>query len=104
MGSQGDQVRILQNRLIYLGYLSGTADGVFAETTEAAVVSFQSRNSLTSDGVAGPDTLEKLYSTSARKASAVVAYPGLASPGHEWRRRTRPAIPPEDDELLQRIG
>lgn len=76
LGSTGDQVKILQNRLIYLGYLAGTADSVFAETTEAAVVSFQSRNSLTADGVAGPDTLEKLYSSSARKASSVVAYLG----------------------------
>ena len=66
----------MQNRLIYLGYLSGTADGVFAETTEAGVVSFQSRNSLTADGVAGPDTLKLMYSTAARRASSVVAYLG----------------------------
>jgi peptidoglycan hydrolase-like protein with peptidoglycan-binding domain len=76
LGSTGDQVKILQNRLIYLGYLAGTADGTFAETTEAAVVAFQSRNGLTADGVAGPETLEKLYSTTARKASSVVAYLG----------------------------
>ncbi len=76
MGSTGDQVKILQNRLIYLGYLSGTADGVFAETTEAGVVAFQKRNNLTADGVAGPDTLELLYSSAAKKASSVVAYLG----------------------------
>ncbi len=76
LGSTGDQVKILQNRLIYLGYLSGTADGVFAETTEAGVVAFQKRNSLTADGVAGPDTLELLYSSAAKRASSVVAYLG----------------------------
>ncbi len=81
MGSTGDQVRILQNRLIYLDYLAGSADAVFAETTEAAVVAFQSRNNLTSDGVAGPATLEKLYSSSARKASSVVAYLGSLRQG-----------------------
>ncbi len=73
LGSSGDQVKILQNRLIVLGYLSGTADGEFAETTEAAVVSFQKRNSIYADGVAGPTTLTKLYSSSAKKASSVVA-------------------------------
>jgi len=76
LGSTGDQVKILQNRLIYLGYLSGTADGVFAETTEAGVVAFQKRNSLPADGVAGPDTLELLYSSGAKKANDVVAFLG----------------------------
>ena len=76
MGSTGDQVKIMQNRLIYLGYLSGTADGIFAETTEAGVVAFQQRNNLMSDGVAGPDTLKLMYSAAARKASSVVAYLG----------------------------
>ncbi|MCE5342252.1 MAG: peptidoglycan-binding protein [Eubacteriales bacterium] len=73
LGSTGDQVKILQNRLIVLGYLSGTADGTFAETTEAAVVAFQKRNSIYADGVAGPTTLTKLYASSAKKASSVVA-------------------------------
>ncbi|MBN1777309.1 MAG: peptidoglycan-binding protein [Clostridiales bacterium] len=81
LGSTGDQVRILQNRLIYLGYLAGTADGIFAETTEAGVVAFQQRNSLTADGVAGPDTLVKLYSSSANKASSVVSYLGTLRVG-----------------------
>jgi len=76
LGSTGDQVKILQNRLIYLGYLAGTADGSFAETTEAGVVAFQELNGLTADGVAGPDTLERLYSTSATKANHVVSYLG----------------------------
>ncbi|MEA4928545.1 MAG: peptidoglycan-binding protein [Candidatus Limiplasma sp.] len=73
LGSSGSQVKILQNRLIVLGYMSGTADGTFAETTEAAVVAFQKRNSIYADGVAGPTTLTKLYSSSAKKASSVVA-------------------------------
>ena len=81
LGSTGDQVKILQNRLIYLGYLSGTADAVFAETTEAGVVAFQARNNLSADGVAGPDTLVLLYSSAARKASSVVAYLGALRMG-----------------------
>lgn len=81
LGSTGSQVKILQNRLIVLGYLSGTADGDFAETTEAAVIAFQKRNSIYSDGVAGPTTLTKLYSSSAKKASSVVANLGSLKAG-----------------------
>lgn len=73
LGDSGAQVKIVQNRLIVLGYLSGTADGEFQQTTEAAVIAFQKRNSIYADGIAGPDTLSKLYSSSARKASEVVA-------------------------------
>ena len=81
LGSSGAQVKILQNRLIVLGYMSGTADGDFAETTEAAVLAFQKRNSIYADGVAGPTTLTKLYSSSAKKASSVVANLGSLKEG-----------------------
>lgn len=81
LGSTGSQVKILQNRLIVLGYLSGTADGEFGETTEAAVKAFQDRNGMDDDGVAGPTTLTKLYSSSARKASSVVGHLGSLKPG-----------------------
>lgn len=81
LGSSGSQVKILQNRLIVLGYLSGTADGEFAETTEAAVVAFQKRNSIYADGIAGPTTLTKLYSSSAKKASSVAANIGSLREG-----------------------
>ena len=81
LGDSGSQVKILQNRLIVLGYLSGTADGEFGETTEAAVKAFQSRNGLDNDGVAGPTTLTKLYSSSARKASSVAGHLGSLRPG-----------------------
>ena len=81
LGSSGAQVKILQNRLIVLGYLSGTADGAFAETTEAAVIAFQKRNSIYADGIAGPTTLTKLYSSSAKKASSVTANLGALKEG-----------------------
>ena len=69
-GSTGDDVRRMQNRLIELGYLSGRADGDFGDATEAAVRAFQARNGLTADGKAGTNTLNKLYSSSARKAAS----------------------------------
>jgi len=73
LGDTGSQVKIMQNRLIVLGYLTGTANGNFEATTEAAVIAFQKRNGLGADGVAGPGTLTKLYSSSAKKADSVVA-------------------------------
>ncbi len=81
LGSTGSQVEIMQNRLIALGYLSGTADKTFAETTEAAVIAFQKRNSIYADGIAGPTTLAKLYSSSAKKASSVAANLGSLKKG-----------------------
>lgn len=67
-GSTGDDVRKLQARLKELGYLKGSADGDFGDATETAVKNFQANNGLTVDGKAGPNTLAKLYSSSARKA------------------------------------
>ena len=64
-GDEGAQVLTLQNRLITLGYLTGTADGKFGRDTKAAVKAFQKANNLGSDGVAGEQTLEALYSGSA---------------------------------------
>ena len=69
-GSTGDDVRRLQNRLKELGYLKGNVDGDFGDATEAAVRAFQARNGLTADGKAGTNTLNKLYSSSAKKATA----------------------------------
>ena len=69
-GDEGSEVKRMQTRLKELGYLSGKADGVFGDATEAAVRYFQQRNNLTVDGKAGTKTLEKLYSSSAKAAVA----------------------------------
>ena len=60
-GAKGDDVKAMQERLIELGYLSGTADGDFGGGTHQAVKDFQICNGLKEDGVAGADTLTKLY-------------------------------------------
>ena len=69
IGDSGAEVRRMQNRLIDLGYLTGNATGNFGASTQAAVIAFQKRNVSYYDGVAGPLTLSKLYSDSARRAS-----------------------------------
>ncbi len=78
LGSTGSDVRKMQERLIALGYLSGTANGQFDSITEAAVIAFQNRNTSYSDGIAGQLTLEKLYSSSARGTSTSVGIIGTS--------------------------
>ena len=57
-GMRGEEVRELQEALIELGFLKGTADGIFGTNTENAVRKFQKKNKLTSDGLAGAKTRE----------------------------------------------
>ena len=76
LGMSGSDVRLVQNRLIDLGYLTGKADSTYGSATEAAVKAFQKRNGLWNDGIAGPDTQRKLYSNSAVKASSAAAHVG----------------------------
>ncbi len=76
-GDTGNEVKSLQQRLIQLGYLDGTADGTFGSGTAAALIAFQKANGLNKDGVAGPTTLAKLYSTAA--AAAPTATPAAAT-------------------------
>ena len=64
-GKSGKDVKTLQNRLIELGWLSGSASGKFDDATEAAVIAFQKKAKLWADGKAGPKTLEKLFSEEA---------------------------------------
>ena len=64
MGSEGEAVVSLQNRLIALGYLSGSADGKFGKGTREALMAFQKANGLVRDGEAGSKTLAALESTS----------------------------------------
>ena len=73
-GCTGDKVKELQEALISLGYLKGTADGIFGNNTENAVRSFQRKNRLSCDGLAGEKTLELIWSQYKSKA-AVTATP-----------------------------
>ena len=61
----GDAVSELQTQLKVMGYYDGNVTGTFDLATKKAVIAFQKKNGLTADGVAGGDTLKKLYSAGA---------------------------------------
>ena len=65
VGAKGEEVKRLQQRLKDLGYLDGKVDGQYGGGTKRAVIAFQRRNGLTTDGVAGQETQTKLYSEEA---------------------------------------
>ena len=68
-GSRGEKVEELQKRLQALGYYDGEIDGQFGPGTKAAVVDFQKNNGLDTDGLAGTETLNLLYSQEAKPSS-----------------------------------
>ncbi len=65
-GDTGEAVRAMQAKLIELGYLTDSADGQYGSGTRSAVKDFQKQNGLTDDGVAGPKTIEMLFSAFAQ--------------------------------------
>lgn len=70
VGSRGDEVKQIQTKLKSWGYYSGTVDGIFGEQTKQAVIKFQKKNSLTADGVAGPQTLKAMGISSSSSTSS----------------------------------
>jgi Putative peptidoglycan binding domain len=56
MGDSGAAVAELQQRLEHLGYYTGSVDGQYGESTEAAVREFQSAIGENADGIVGTGT------------------------------------------------
>lgn len=70
VGSQGEDVEVVQRRLTKLDFDPGPIDGVFGNRTDAAVRRFQSARDLEVDGIVGPQTWEALAKRRRRKARA----------------------------------
>lgn len=79
-GSSGQDAKLVQQRLIDLGYLSGSADGIFGTASVSALKEFQARNGLDSDGVAGKDTCAVLFSYLAIRADYIITPAPTATP------------------------
>ena len=69
VGSSGDNVTKLQERLKELGFYDGEVTGYFGDATEAAYKAFQKAAGLNPDGIAGEDEQELLYSDNAPSAT-----------------------------------
>ena len=71
-GSRGSEVRTIQEKLKRWGYYNGNVDGIYGSQTTAAVKSFQRKNGLTVDGIAGTNTLRAMgiYTSSTTSSSS----------------------------------
>jgi len=67
LGSSGEDVLIVQQKLLSLGYNPGALDGYFGPETEAAVKEFQAANGLYVDGIVGTITYNTLFSAAGAK-------------------------------------
>ena len=71
-GSRGEEVKQIQTKLKNWGYYNGSVDGVYGSGTLSAVKSFQRKNGLTADGIAGTKTLQAMgiFSSSSSSSSS----------------------------------
>lgn len=59
-GAQGNITKLLQEKLVSLGYSTNGVDGIFGSGTYSAVREFQKTRGLSVDGIVGQDTWRKL--------------------------------------------
>jgi N-acetylmuramoyl-L-alanine amidase len=92
-GSRGGDVTVAQRRLATWGYYRGRVDGIYGRRTYGAVITFQRRNRLRTDGVVGPATWSALGYTGRAPARAAATAP----------RRTAAASRTDEQHLLARV-
>ena len=85
---RGDDITVLQHRLLQLGFAVGRVDGFFGPVTSAALAEFQSNMGLPSDGVAGPSVFKALE----RLAPVVSGGRADALRDQERLRRSGPSL------------
>lgn len=78
-GSRGEEVKKIQTKLKNWGYYNGSVDGVYGWQTENAVRSFQKKNGLTADGVAGEKTLNAMGIFTSSSSSSSSSSPNEAN-------------------------
>ncbi len=70
----------MQQALVNLKYTLSVT-GTYDAATKDAVIGFQQRNQLSVDGVAGPNTLQKLYSGNCVTGDTEISYPDTSIDG-----------------------
>jgi len=84
IGSMGEEVKKIQERLKTLGYYRGPIDGEFGGGTEAAIKAFQKAKRLTVEGIVGATTWGALFQEEIPEPSIVgesLGYRSLALTG-----------------------
>ena len=79
-GSEGAEVKALQEALLELGYLKGTADGKFGAATENAVLLFQQANGYPTTGVMDANAQAFLYAGKPKNAAGTATKVRTLSP------------------------
>ena len=59
-GNRGNITKLLQEKLVSLGYNTNDVDGIFGSQTKAAVISYQKSRGLSQDGIVGQNTWREL--------------------------------------------
>ena len=92
-GDNKPAVADLQQALAFLGLYSQAVDGVFGDSTAAAVQAFQAGHGLIADGVSGPTTIKVLVETlgAGARNDAAIAKDGLSAAVAAGRLSEAPA-------------
>ncbi len=72
-GSNGEEVKKIQEKLKAWGYYAGGVDGIYGSQTFEAVKKFQKKNNLSVDGIAGQKTLAALGITSSNNKTSTTS-------------------------------
>lgn len=59
-GNQGEDVKVVQDKLLRWKYYDGRVDGIYGAATYRAIRRFQEKNGLKVDGIVGPSTAKAL--------------------------------------------
>ena len=59
-GARGNITKLLQEKLVSLGYNTNGVDGIFGSGTKAAVIAFQNSKGIVTDGIVGKNTWRKI--------------------------------------------
>ena len=98
LGVRGTDVENVQKRLKQLGYMKSVT-GYFGEGTESAVMAFQKRNGLSADGKIGSQTMNKLFSDSAKKAASGSSSGGNKNNGSSSGNKNNNSSKPSTDKV-----
>ena len=105
-GSTGIDVRSLQEALIELGFLTGTADGTFGAATEKAVIAFQQKNQYPDTGLVDANLQAYIYSGKPLNSKGVATQIKTLSPvaGVTMKMNNTGALVGELQQRLKDLG